>query len=162
MRELDRIADQLRRAVDGEAWHGPSLMEILFGVDAHTAAARPVAGAHSIWEILHHVTAWSRFVLRRLNGEAVEPTDEQDWPPAGHESEAAWLRALEDFRAAQQELQAKIKSMSNDELGIPVPGRPYNNWFMLLGLVQHHLYHAGQIALLKKAAPSRQSTGPAA
>jgi uncharacterized damage-inducible protein DinB len=156
MRELDRIADQLRRAVDGGAWHGPSLLEILAAVDAQAAAARTVAGVHSIWEILHHITAWSRAVVRRLNGETLELTDEQDWPSVREPAQAAWLLALDDFRAAQQEVQTKIKSMSNDELGMPVPGKPYNNWFMLMGLVQHHLYHAGQIALLKKAAASSQ------
>lgn len=162
MRELDRIADQLRRAVDGGAWHGPSLLEILAGVDAPTAAAHSVAGAHSIWEILHHISAWSRAVARRLNGETVDLTGEQDWPPVPEDSQAAWAAALDDFRAAQREVQNKIKSMSNDELGMPVPGKPYNNWFMLNGLVQHHLYHAGQIALLKKSSVAGlQSSGKA-
>ena len=36
--------------------------------------------------------------------------------------------------------------MSNDELGMPVPGKNYSNSFMLHGLIQHHLYHAGQMA----------------
>ncbi len=150
MREIERIADQLRRAVEGNAWHGPALLEILAGVDAQ-AAAHGVPGAHSIWEILHHITAWSRAVVQRLNGEPVQLTGEQDWPPVRESTQAAWLHALEDFRAAQRELQDRINSMSDADLGRPMPGKPYDNWFLLHGLVQHHLYHAGQIALLKKA-----------
>jgi len=150
--EIARIAEQLRRAVEGEAWHGPSVREILAGVDARTAAARPLAKAHSLWEILHHTTAWSRAVLRRLGGEAVELNGADDWPPVTDNSDAAWQAALASFRDAQQELFAKLKSMSNDELGSAVPGKNYSNSFMLHGLVQHHLYHAGQMALLKKAA----------
>jgi uncharacterized damage-inducible protein DinB len=150
--EIARIAEQLRRAVEGEAWHGPSVMEVLAGVDARTAAARPLAQAHSLWEILHHTTAWSRAVLRRLGGEAVELNGADDWPPVTDTSDAAWQAAVASFRAAQQELFAKLKSMSNDELGSAVPGKNYSNSFMLHGLVQHHLYHAGQMALLKKAA----------
>ena len=149
--EIVRIAEQLRRAVEGDSWHGPAVMEILSGVDARTAAAHPIAGAHSIWEILHHMTAWTRAVMRRLGGEAVELSGADDWPPVTDTSDAARQAALAGFRSAQQELQTKLKSTSNDELGMTVPGQNYSNSFMLYGVVQHHLYHAGQIAVLKKS-----------
>jgi uncharacterized damage-inducible protein DinB len=150
--EIVRIAEQLRRAVDGEAWHGPAVMEILNGVDAQTASAHPIPAAHSLWEILNHVTAWTRAVMRRLGGETVELQGADDWPPPPSDaSEASWQAAVASFRQGQQELMAKLKSMSNDELGVPVPGKNYSNSFMLYGVVQHHLYHAGQMALLKKA-----------
>lgn len=149
--EIVRIADQLRRAVEGNAWHGPAVMEILADVDARTAAAHPIAGAHSLWEILHHMTAWSRAVTRRLGGEAAELSGAEDWPPVSDTSEGAWQAAIASFRAAQQELLSKLKSMSNDELGMPVPGQNYSNSFMLYGVVQHHLYHGGQMAVLKKS-----------
>ena len=149
--EIQRIAEQLRRAVDGEAWHGPAVMQILAGVDARTAAAHPLAGGHSLWEILNHITVWTRVVQRRLNGEAVEPAGADDWPPVSDTGDAAWQAAVASFRAAQQDLLAKLKSMSNDELGMFAPGQKYSYSFMLHGLVQHHLYHAGQMALLKKA-----------
>jgi uncharacterized damage-inducible protein DinB len=150
--EIQRIAEQLRRAVEGEAWHGPSVLETLSDVDARTAAARPISGAHSIWEILYHITAWTRAIVRRLNGEAVELEGADDWPPVSDSGEASWKAAIASFRAAQDELLAKLKSMGNDELGMPVPGKNYSNSFMLHGVVQHHLYHAGQMAILKKAA----------
>jgi hypothetical protein len=38
--ELDRIQDQIARSLDGEAWHGPALMEVLSGVDAQACAGR--------------------------------------------------------------------------------------------------------------------------
>ncbi len=152
--EIMRIADQLRRAVEGGAWHGPALLEILAGVDAQLAAAHPLAGAHSIWEILNHISAWTGVVQSRLGGAAVELSPAEDWPAISDSSEAAWQRAVSSFRSAQQEFLAKLKVFSNDQLGMPVPGQDYSNSFMLYGLVQHHLYHAGQIALLKKAAAS--------
>ena len=39
--ELDRLDDQLGRALSGPAWHGPSVMELLDGVRAREAAAHP-------------------------------------------------------------------------------------------------------------------------
>src|ERR1035441_6101142 len=92
--EAARIADQLRRAFDGEAWHGDSLFEILEGVTAAQAAARPIAGAHTIWELVLHIVAWDGAVLRRLGGAAVELSDAQNFPPVRDTSEAAWRGAL--------------------------------------------------------------------
>ena len=81
MSEAARIADQLRRAFDGEAWHGDSLFEILEGVTAAQAAARPVKNAHTIWELVLHIAAWDGAVLRRLGGTAVELSDAENFPP---------------------------------------------------------------------------------
>ncbi|MGI9102919.1 MAG: DinB family protein [Terriglobales bacterium] len=152
--ELARIADQIRHAVHGEAWHGPAVLEILEGMDANTAAAHPIAGAHSVWELLLHMTVWTRVVLRRLAGETVQPTPAENFPPVDGGA-AGWSAAIEDFQNAQRALLAKLNSMTDDALRLPTPGKPYDFYFMLHGLVQHHLYHAGQMALLKKAAAAK-------
>src|SRR5580700_939308 len=55
MSDASRIKQQLENAFNGPAWHGPSLMENLKGVSAEVAAAKPVTGAHSIWEIINHL-----------------------------------------------------------------------------------------------------------
>src|SRR5438132_6307404 len=80
MSEIARIVEQLRQAHDGEAWHGPSVGEALEGVSAAGAALRPIASAHCIWEIVHHVRLTDELVRRRVTGEPA--TDEADWPPA--------------------------------------------------------------------------------
>jgi hypothetical protein len=59
MKETERIRDQLHRAFAGDAWHGPSVLEILENVTASQAATRPIAGAHSIWELVLHIKAWN-------------------------------------------------------------------------------------------------------
>src|SRR5580700_4091961 len=94
MSEAHRIADQLRRAFDGDAWHGDSVFEILNGVTATRAAARPIAGAHSIWELVLHIAAWDGAVLRRLGGTAIELRDEQNFPPVKDTNEAAWRNTI--------------------------------------------------------------------
>jgi hypothetical protein len=91
--EVERIQDQLDRSFRGPAWHGPSLMELLRGVDATRAARRPLPHAHSIWEITLHVSVWEDVVRRRIEGEAVEPSGEQDWPPVRDTGERVAGRA---------------------------------------------------------------------
>jgi uncharacterized damage-inducible protein DinB len=153
MTEIERIADQLRRAHEGEAWHGPALKEILRGVTAEAAARRPIASAHSIWEIVLHVAVWESVVRRRLSGEVIgDLPPEQDWPPVGEKTEAAWKQALVDLDHSHAELQRVLVRLSDRQLTDAVPGPGYSVYYMVHGVVQHALYHAGQIALLKKAA----------
>jgi uncharacterized damage-inducible protein DinB len=155
MKETERIADQLRRAMQGEAWHGPSLKEILAGVTAQQAAARPIAAAHSIWEVVHHITAWENIVLRRIAGEAVKDVRvDVDWPPVGdpaERDEAAWQRARAALEVGNRKLCEAIAQWPDERLRERVPGKQDNFYLELHGIVQHDLYHAGQIALLKKA-----------
>ena len=153
MTEIERILDQLRRAFKGEAWHGPALLEILDGVDAGQAFAKPLPHAHSIWEIVLHISAWEDAVRSRLGGEVVEPTGEQNWPPVRDTGDASWQRALGTLRSGHAALERAVAALSDARLPETVPGQDYSVYFMLHGVVQHDLYHGGQIALLKKAAP---------
>ncbi|MGH9779849.1 MAG: DinB family protein [Candidatus Acidiferrales bacterium] len=151
MTEVERIADQLRRAYEGEAWHGPSLKQVLDGITAEQAARRPIANGHTIWELVLHIAVWESVVLRRLAGEALEPTGERDWPPVRDSCHAAWKKTLDDLDRGHHQLRRAIAGLTDARLNDPVPGKGYSVYFMLHGLVQHDLYHAGQIALLKKS-----------
>jgi uncharacterized damage-inducible protein DinB len=152
MTEPERIVDQLRRGMDGQAWHGPALRELLQGVTPDTAAAKPIPGAHSIWELLLHISAWTEAVRRRLQGDRADLSPEEDWPTVGDTSEAAWNTALDGLEQVQQHLLRDIERLATARLDEPIGPSMPSVYVTLHGLVQHHLYHAGQIALLKRAA----------
>ena len=151
MSESKRIADQLHRAYAGGAWHGPALRQLLRGVTARQAAARPLPHAHTIWELVLHITAWKRAVLRRTQGKALSLSPAQNFPPMPKATAANWKSALSALQAAQEDLERTLAALPDKRLKRIVPGKRYTLYFMLHGLVQHDLYHAGQIALLKKA-----------
>lgn len=151
MTEIDRIVDQHRRACEGEAWHGPSVREALAGVTAAQAAARPIASAHSIWELVHHITAWEDIVRRRLDGERFDVTPEMDWPPVRETDNGAWKRALLAMEKGHGALRESIARSDPARLDRPPSGGP-TAYLLMHGAIQHDLYHAGQIILLKKGA----------
>ena len=153
--ETSRIADQLRRAFDGNAWHGPSLLELLDDVDAGTAAARPPR-AHSIWELALHIAAWDEAVRRRLGGTKLQLTGPQNFPPTPKPTAAAWRNAVAQVKRTHEALVKTVANLPDSRLWDRVPGKRYNFYFMLHGVAQHELYHAGQIAILKK---TRASSG---
>jgi len=151
MMEASRIADQLRRAFDGDAWHGPALLELLADVDAATAAAKPVPDAHSIWELALHISAWDTACLRRINGEKIQLTGDKNFPRVPKPTPFAWHKAVADVKRAHNALVKTVAALPESRLRDRVPGKRYDFWHMLHGVVQHELYHAGQIAILKKA-----------
>lgn len=152
MSETARLAEQLRRAFDGEAWHGDSVLEILEGVDAHAAAAKPIANTHSIWELLLHIAAWDDAVRRRLDSpQLITLNDAENFPPVKDASAAAWAQAVQQSVHAHRQLVKAVEELPDARLTERVPGKDYDIRMMLYGIVQHELYHAGQIALLKKA-----------
>ncbi len=150
MRESERIADQLKRAFEGEAWHGPSLLEILKDVTAGQAAARPIPDGHSIWEIVLHIVAWESACRRRLAGDRAEPSDEEDWPAVKDTGEDAWQATKVNLEEGHQQLRQAIARLDESQLDEPIlPGKS-SVYVTVQGTVQHDLYHAGQIAILKK------------
>lgn len=145
------LADQLRRAFEGEAWHGPALLDLLQDVDAPTAAAKPLPHVHSIWELVLHIAAWDDAAIRRLDGQKWQPTGTANFPLVPMPSEAAWRKAIADATRTHKRLVKKVAALRETKLGERVHGKRYDFCHMLHGVVQHELYHAGQIAILKKA-----------
>ena len=148
--EAARIADQLRRAFDGTAWHGPSLMELLGDVDAATGAAKPFPNVHSIWELMLHIAAWDAAGYRRLSGETVQLTGTANFPVVPRPAEAAWRMDVAQVKRTHDVLVKTVAALPESRLRERVPGKRYDFCFMLHGIAQHELYHAGQIAILKK------------
>ncbi len=150
--ETKRIASQLRRSYEGPAWHGPALNELLDGVTAEHAAAKPVPGAHSVWELVHHIDAWERQALATLEGHTYQSmTGDADWPPVREITVEAWKGALERLGSTTSKLVGAVRQMDDAKLDEILAGKEFNYYFLLHGVVQHNLYHAGQIALLKRA-----------
>lgn len=155
MNEVERIRDQFQRAFDGQAWHGPSVLALLEGVTAAQAAAHPIPGAHSIWELTLHIAAWENACKRRLAGDPAQLSDDEDWPSIDDTSESAWEKTKQNLRANHEALLIAIALVDNSRLDEPVMQHstiPFSSTYVTLhGGVQHDLYHAGQIAILKKA-----------
>ena len=153
MREIERITDQLKRAFEGEAWHGPSVLEIIESISSQQAAARPFDGIHSIWEIVLHIAAWERAVLRRLNGDRAQLPTEEDWPLVAATTDEAWEQTRQALKQGHDDLQSTIAVLDESRLDQPIIEGLASVYVTLHGIVQHDLYHAGQIAILKKATP---------
>lgn len=158
MTETERIRDQFQRAFDGQAWHGPSVLSLLEGVTAEQAAAHPIPGAHSIWELTLHIAAWEDACRRRLESDPAQLTDDENFPPVTDTSDRAWENAKAKLIDVHRRLLDVIATTDDSRLDQPIMDSveiPFSSAYVTLhGGVQHSLYHAGQIAILKKAIQS--------
>jgi hypothetical protein len=153
--ECLRIANQLRQAFDGDPWHGPPLRRLLNGVTPGQARARPLEAAHSVWELVLHIELYLSVALDAARGTPMPRLFEtgKDWPEVAGGDEA-WTAVTERFFTKAEDLARAIEGFSDRRLQDTAPGREYDYYYLFHGVVQHSLYHGGQIAILKKAAPA--------
>ena len=148
-----RIADQLRRAFTGDPWHGSPLRDLLADITPEQACARPLPSAHTIWELVLHVDAWVNAAFGATQGMPIpKPYGmERDWPAVIDRGAAKWTSAKDHLFGSAERLAAAIESFDDAKLRETAPGREYDFYYLFHGIVQHSLYHGGQIAMLRKA-----------
>jgi uncharacterized damage-inducible protein DinB len=152
------LVDQLERTHAGDPWHGPSRASLLADVTTEEARRRPAIGVHSIWELVLHMTAWTREVTRRLQGHKAADPEMGDWPALPTTpDERAWRAALAALDEANTALRDMVHGLEDERLTMRVGDErnaPLGTGVTLAqtinGLVQHDAYHSGQIALVKK------------
>lgn len=152
--ETLRIIDLLNDTYESEqAWHGPSVVEVLRDVSTKVSEARITSNTHSIAEIVYHLTNWRIFAVRKLQGDAEFDikTRDQDWKTFPLIDDFEWEALQMELSLTQEELISELEKIESDEfLEEIVPGRDYSYYTLLHGIIHHDLYHAGQVSLIKK------------
>ncbi len=151
--EAVRVAEQLRNAFTGEPWHGYPILTLTKNIPVELAAAKMVPGAHSIWEIVLHIDIYVRAAIDAIAGTPIPRMwgTEVDWPSPAQFQQELWRKDLLAAMRNAEALAVAVESMPDAKLAETVPGRTYDFYYLLHGIIQHSLYHAGQIALLTSA-----------
>jgi uncharacterized damage-inducible protein DinB len=157
MAETRRISDLMTRVIEGDPWHAGNVMDLLADVTVAEAKARPVPGAPTIWELVLHMTGWANEVRARVEGRAAGTPAKGDWPAVGATTVARWSSAKEALALAYRQLDDVVGALPDRELNQPVLDRRNNalgtglsRYLTIHGAIHHGVYHAGQIALLKR------------
>ena len=151
--EISRISKMLKHNWEGPMWYGGNLTTVLAGITKEKAFHKPAAGSHNIYELVVHMQCWRKFVLENLKGNAaysVEINSEIDWPTNYEFTEAAWYSATAELENSQKELLEALNNIEDSKLEELVPGKKFNWYVLLHGILHHDIYHSAQIAILKK------------
>ena len=152
------VLKQLNETHAGDPWYGSSRTRLLAGITAHDAAAHPIANGHSIWELVLHMTAWTRETTRRLGGAKAATPAEGDWPTVPAPSEEAWKNHKTTLRRRMPSSSPPHESSRRADLAHwereerdPALGTGVDRAGLIVGLAQHDAYHIGQIAVVRQA-----------
>ena len=150
--EILQITEQLKEAYEGEPWFGRSIKSLLKDVDENIAFEKP-NGQHSILELVWHIVIWRVFTINRLRNDEktnLQYFEENDWQQLNHNDKTLWKRGLKRLEETQSELIESLQKQQGNILNEIVPGRKYNFRKLLYGIIQHDIYHIGQIAYITK------------
>lgn len=150
---VERIKDLLNASFHGGAWHGPSVLELTKGISAKEAAFK-IADAHTIAELIYHITSWRIFVLKRLQGDSTYniEDDKKNWGNFDKIDQFELETLMMEMTLSQDELIRELELITDAFLEEIVPGSEYTYYTLIHGIIHHDVYHSGQIAILKKIA----------
>lgn len=149
---INSIINSLQNVNSGEPWFGRAVYEILDEVDEKKAAVKPNNSEHSLLELLYHMITWADFTLKRIEKDKINDltaAEELDWRtinPKVH----TWKKGLTEFKAIHKKIISLLKKKDDNFLLEKVDYRKYDFQFLLNGLIQHNIYHLGQVAYLNK------------
>lgn len=151
------LRDKMLTVWVGEPWYGASSKAIHADISAAEASARPVAGVQNIWETTLHMVAWTEEAASRVRGNEAREPERGDWPPMPDATTELWNETIAQLGAARQELLDALEKVHEEDLYTQVSraqgthGSRNTRAQTASGLLEHDIYHLGQIALLKKA-----------
>lgn len=150
--EIKIIADQLAETWQGDPWYGKPVQQLLSGISGSEAYTQP-GGQHSVAQLVWHMVNWRQFVLSRIHPEAspeLEYFEENDWRQASATSEFTLEAGLKQLEQAQKDLLEAFAQLDDSILDRQVEGRNYNFRKLFYGIIQHDIYHLGQVAYVVK------------
>jgi len=150
--EIELVISQLREVYEGDPWYGKAVTKLLKEVNEKVVFQK-LNGQHSILELVWHMITWREFTIDRLRHSPqmqLEYFNKNDWRKLDHNDVTLWPQGLERLQETQNELIESLKHLDDSILDKQVPDRSFNFRKLLYGVVQHDIYHLGQIAYLNK------------
>jgi uncharacterized damage-inducible protein DinB len=157
MTTSEKLQRELEKVLSGDPWYGDSVYDIISKVTFETAYEKPQGSVHNVAGIVLHMISWTEEMMDRLNGMMAGVPTSGDWPPTGNPDEQKWQNYVNDLKLVNVNLIGLIQHFPEEKWSEPVNydkghnlGSEVNYEELVNGLIQHHIYHSGQIALLTR------------
>jgi uncharacterized damage-inducible protein DinB len=150
--EIRAIVESIHSLMTGHPWFGRNAQELLGEVSPELAYTKPGEADHSLCDLLWHMNTWAQFTVNRIQGSkkkdaASDPS--LDWRKTGPRGNT-WDKGMKEFTAIHKKIITLLRDRDDAWLDKKVDFREYNFRFLLHGMIQHDIYHLGQIAYLNK------------
>ena len=153
---VEYIINQLLDNQQGKVWIGPTYDKHLSRINEENAFIRPLPEMHSVAEIISHLTTWQKETTLKIETGEGSITDdaEQNWYPNEKLEAMGWTSVLHEYKSSLFQLIDLLKTKEDaflDEQYYDTDFKghyPYS--FVVNGMLQHNLYHLGQVGLIVK------------
>jgi len=151
-----QLKEELEKVLYGNPWYGTNVYDIIDNVSFEAAYEKPPGSVHNIAGIVLHMLSWTEEVMDRLNGLNAQLPSSGDWPDPGTPDEQKWQNYVNDLKLVNVNLLNVIQHFPEEEWSDPMKDEsnredaPVSFEELVRGLIQHHIYHSGQVALLNK------------
>tara|TARA_R110001592_G_scaffold89416_3_gene262991 strand:- start:1314 stop:1799 length:486 start_codon:yes stop_codon:yes gene_type:complete len=150
-----QLLEALNESFQGLPWYGESLMDKLSQIDYRIVNIAPIPTTNSVARLVHHIINWRIFVIEKFKGNDefdIEMNSQNDWTDLNIATEKDWTDLIQKLVNTQKEIFDLLNAKTDDFLQTPVHGREYTIHRLIEGIVQHDIYHQGQIAIVAKQA----------
>lgn len=140
------IIERLELIYNGGPWYGKSILEgIQFIKDSDNE------GDIRIRQLLQHMIAWRNYGIEQVSGNSeykIELNGEVDWPV---ENVKSFKELQSELASSQEALISLVRGKAGDGwLAEKVVDKNFDFNFLLEGIIQHDIYHLGQLIMMCK------------
>lgn len=150
----------LSEIFEGEPWYGESVMRKLENVSYEIGYKTCIPESHSVAQIVGHLTAWKQYAVEKLKSNSdfeIRIGSKTDWPDIEVRSGKEWEILKRNLVAAQSEIYEYLENKGDDSyLDQKVKGKKYNFEYLIRGIIQHDIYHLGQIGLIESQLKNKE------
>lgn len=149
---MEQLIAQLQNAFNGSPWYGDAILQRLTAID-YRKVNTSLAASNSIAMLVKHIVNWRIFVLKKLAGDIefdIVLNDINDWTAISIQSEKEWVDLIAELQTTQDNIIKLLRKKDDAFLKTTVPNRTYTFEHMIEGIIQHDIYHLGQIGLLDR------------
>ncbi|MEO9805759.1 MAG: DinB family protein [Reichenbachiella sp.] len=146
---VDQLIHKLEEIYGGNPWHGASMTGLLSSVPNEHFSLPVSPGEKTISHILEHIIAWRQFAIEKLKENQsfdIPLNTEADWPKPQSSSNPKQYY-LDRLNQSQRELLSLLKTKDDTWLNEDTHNKSYKNNYLIQGIVEHDLYHSGQIGI---------------
>jgi uncharacterized damage-inducible protein DinB len=149
-----KLQQELEKTLSGQPWYGSPVYAILEQVTFETAYEK-AGHAHTIAEIILHMLSWTEEVMDRLNEKPASLPLSGNWPATGDPDEQKWKLWIDDLKLVNVNLIKAVRDFPEEKWNDPIIDERDNAHIttyqeLVYGLIQHHIYHSAQVAVLMK------------
>jgi len=135
----DLLVDRLQNVYAKKPWYGRSFNELISEVDFADT---------EIQKLLLHIISWREYVIELFKGgkPSIEMNSTEDWP----ETEQTNLEIRKRLTETELQLESAFRSFDSNGWHDLVWHKEYDYYYLANGIIDHDIYHIGQIILHHK------------